>query len=465
MKKLFWSILCCLLFWNSYGQTARIRFTAEQEVKLIHAGRHAVIKADSSLEVVLNGKDLYDEVFRLNFVKVPFFLEAGDDVEVIWKSGGKPDIQNDGSRGAVQNLWIQRMEDWKTRLFYAGIMKEVVPEQAEKLTLEMVCDSLQAEFEDFLKQHPQCSDNFRKVVATELKYFPIYKRYRIPQSRATFYAFSPDTLAVLSQVVADAKDGRVAYSPSYWQTLLLYTDYLRIEDPEKRIKGKRLYLDELELARYYAPGEVRNRLMYENLKNITYWVKPDERKQLNRCLKQMSPYYAALLRKELDKAKWAKQADIVKIPQVSGENVQGEQVNLADFRGSWILLDIWATWCGPCCEEIPYLAAMEKKLAGRNITFVSISVDKKADQQKWLDKVRKEQMEGVQLHWTGKREELNKQFNIRGIPHFAIIDPRGKLRWNHLPSVSYGMIYHILKKHTNRLPSHHAPRRIKAQDR
>ena len=107
---------------------------------------------------------------------------------------------------------------------------------------------------------------------------------------------------------------------------------------------------------------------------------------------------------------------------------------------------MWATWCGPCCNEIPFLAKMEERLQGRNIEFVSLSVDKAADREKWIKMVREKEMKGVQLRLTGKKSELNETLCISGIPHFAIIDPAGKLVWNGLPGVSYGLIYRILKE-------------------
>ena len=60
--------------------------------------------------------------------------------------------------------------------------------------------------------------------------------------------------------------------------------------------------------------------------------------------------------------------------------------------------------------------------------------------------MREKEMKGVQLRLTGKKSELNETLCISGIPHFAIIDPTGKLVWNGLPGVSYGLIYRILKE-------------------
>ena len=179
-------------------------------------------------------------------------------------------------------------------------------------------------------------------------------------------------------------------------------------------------------------------------------MRPDRRGDFDKCVKRLAPRYADVLRGKLNKQDADRKARKLVpenlYPVLSGETMNGERVDLSSFKGSWILLDVWATWCGPCCNEIPFLAKMEERLQGRNIEFVSLSVDKTADREKWIKMVREKEMKGVQLRLTGKKSELNETLCISGIPHFAIIDPAGKLVWNGLPGVSYGLIYRILKE-------------------
>ncbi len=89
---------------------------------------------------------------------------------------------------------------------------------------------------------------------------------------------------------------------------------------------------------------------------------------------------------------------------------------------------------------------MEERLQRRNIEFVSLSVDKAADREKWIKMVREKEMKGVQLRLTGKKSELNEMLCISGYRILLIIDPAGKLVWNGLPGVSYRLIYRILKE-------------------
>jgi len=115
-------------------------------------------------------------------------------------------------------------------------------------------------------------------------------------------------------------------------------------------------------------------------------------------------------------------------PDFKYENLQGQLVSLKDFKGNYVYIDIWATWCGPCIAEIPSLKKLEKSFEGKKIKFVSISVDVSAHKQKWADFVKNNNLGGVQL--LADRDfnsEFIKTFGITTIPRFILIDPEGKI--------------------------------------
>jgi len=113
---------------------------------------------------------------------------------------------------------------------------------------------------------------------------------------------------------------------------------------------------------------------------------------------------------------------------VDYENYKGGKTSLDDLKGKYVYIDVWATWCGPCKYEIPYLIELDKKYKGKNITFVSISIDKAKDHDKWKKMIEEKGMGGVQLFadndWKSK---FVQDYLIRGIPHFILIDPEGKI--------------------------------------
>lgn len=78
-------------------------------------------------------------------------------------------------------------------------------------------------------------------------------------------------------------------------------------------------------------------------------------------------------------------------------NVDGETISINDFKGSYIFIDLWATWCKPCRVEQTYLFPLVKKYNDENIAFLSISVDYKRDWDEWEKEIHKEDPPGVQL--------------------------------------------------------------------
>ncbi|MDR1415243.1 MAG: TlpA family protein disulfide reductase [Odoribacteraceae bacterium] len=111
-------------------------------------------------------------------------------------------------------------------------------------------------------------------------------------------------------------------------------------------------------------------------------------------------------------------------PALNAEDITGTAVTLENFRGKYVLIDVWATWCGPCRAEIPSLKAMEEELAGRDIAFVSISVDE--NKEAWSKMVKDDDMTGYQL-WIGQNHEFSSAYGINGIPRFILLDKEGNI--------------------------------------
>lgn len=108
-------------------------------------------------------------------------------------------------------------------------------------------------------------------------------------------------------------------------------------------------------------------------------------------------------------------------------DVNGNQVSLSDFKGKVVLVDVWATWCGPCRQQIPYLKRLEEEMHGKGIVFMSVSVDESENHGKWKQMVEKEGLTGVQLFAGGWGSSITKAYKIKGIPRFMMFDKNGKL--------------------------------------
>jgi len=110
------------------------------------------------------------------------------------------------------------------------------------------------------------------------------------------------------------------------------------------------------------------------------------------------------------------------------ENHAGGETSLTELRGKYVYIDVWATWCGPCKVEIPHLKKVEADYHGKNIEFVSVSIDRPKDYEKWIAMVTDKELVGVQLYADNNWEsKFVKEYFIKGIPRFILVDPEGNI--------------------------------------
>ncbi len=134
-------------------------------------------------------------------------------------------------------------------------------------------------------------------------------------------------------------------------------------------------------------------------------------------------------------------------------NYKGGKTSLNDLKGKYVYVDVWATWCGPCKQQIPFLAKIEKEYHGKNIEFVSISVDDARRNQgswdkakdKWRKMIKDKKMGGMQLFADrGFQSEFIKAYGITSIPRFLLIDPQGNIVNSNAPRPSQPQLKTLL---------------------
>ena len=113
-------------------------------------------------------------------------------------------------------------------------------------------------------------------------------------------------------------------------------------------------------------------------------------------------------------------------PDAEFYDAEGKVSKLSDYRGKILYIDTWATWCGPCKREIPFLKTLEESYHGKNVQFISVSTDKDVDA--WKSYIKKESMSGLQLHQSQIMEKtMSYLYAVNSIPRFVLIDEAGKI--------------------------------------
>jgi peroxiredoxin len=106
----------------------------------------------------------------------------------------------------------------------------------------------------------------------------------------------------------------------------------------------------------------------------------------------------------------------------------GNAVSLASFKGKYVLLDFWASWCGPCRVENPNVVKAFNKYRNKGFTILSVSLDQPGKKQAWLDAIHKDGLAWTHVsdlkYWDNV---VAKQYGIRAIPQNFLLDPSGKI--------------------------------------
>jgi peroxiredoxin len=115
-------------------------------------------------------------------------------------------------------------------------------------------------------------------------------------------------------------------------------------------------------------------------------------------------------------------------PEFSQADTAGQAVSLKDFRGKYVLIDFWASWCGPCREENPNLVKAFERYKAQNFTVLGVSLDNSTAKVAWLKAIAKDGLPWTQVSdLKGWNNEVSKMYSVESVPKNFLIDPDGRI--------------------------------------
>lgn len=451
MKKLLLSLICAAAIVSCTKETpvdyvlfsGKIANAKTKNLKIATLDRKTVktitLEEDGSFSDTLKVADGYLN-FSLGREYSTFYVENGYALSLDMDASKFDESIVYSGNGSIENNYLKTKFALNQSLKKAGNMREI--SKLDEVAFIAKIDSVKNVATTFLADAKGLSASFfhleeNSILLSSVSKLQNYERYhkhfaKLPEFKNS-ESFPNATEGINMQ------DESLLGLPVYKSVI---TDFFMAKVENKEDESGMGYLAVIE--KEVSNQKVKDALVYDAAKyTITYtdnlegyYAKFSELQKNEDFAKEIKETYTKLLAIAPGKVS----------PKFAGyENINGGATSLDDLKGKFVYVDVWATWCGPCKAEIPSLKALEKEYHKENIEFVSISVDKAADHDKWVAMVNDKELKGVQLFadkdWSS---DFVKGYLIKGIPRFILIDPQGNIVNSNAPRPSSDKIKGLL---------------------
>jgi thiol-disulfide isomerase/thioredoxin len=341
------------------------------------------------------------------------YVKPGDNIQIsIDPNEFDETINYSGSNGSnflAQKYLLEESTDRKTLFSLPEVefLKQVSEAEKGMLNLlELIVD------EDFK------ADQERSIWLQWANIKLNYKKYFQVLTKSTV-ELSPNYFDFMSHL--DLNDPSLLEDEESYQLLLSYASSQIDADDDNSITTSLQFVSEK-----FESAAAKDKLSYTMLK---VYIKNESLEDIDHILLKFNQVHSdTIIHQELSDLALEMTRFNTGQPAIafSYPDKNGKEVSLSDFKGSYVYVDVWATWCGPCKREIPYLVELEKDYHGKNIVFLSVSVDEDKDYDTWANMLEEKEMGGVQLFASGW-SKITKDYKINGIPRFMLFDPEGNI--------------------------------------
>jgi peroxiredoxin len=213
-----------------------------------------------------------------------------------------------------------------------------------------------------------------------------------------------------------------------------YSAYAKAKDRENMAKVEE-QLDALDneindkvYGEYVKSNPSSPLAMYALLKYAGYDIDPDKIEPVFNSLPKATREYPSAMNFQ-ENLEIARKTGVGKMAMDFTQNdTLGHPVSLSSFKGQYVLVDFWASWCGPCRAENPNVVRIFNKFKGKNFHIIGVSLDRPGQKEKWMKAIHDDKLEWTQVSdlkfWDN---DVAKQYGIKAIPQNLLLDPEGKI--------------------------------------
>ena len=201
-----------------------------------------------------------------------------------------------------------------------------------------------------------------------------------------------------------------------------------MEKTEKEIDAVDAEKREKVYAEYVRNNPASPLAVYALQQYAGWEINPDKVEPLFQSLSSANKAYPSAVQLQED-VEIAKKTGIGRMAMDFTQNdTLGIPVSLASLRGKYLLVDFWASWCGPCRAENPNVVKVFQKYKDRNFHIIGVSLDRPGQKEKWMKAIHDDKLEWTHVSdlkfWDN---EVAKQYGIKAIPQNLLLDPEGKI--------------------------------------
>ncbi|WP_316836613.1 TlpA disulfide reductase family protein [Pedobacter nutrimenti] len=344
----------------------------------------------------------------------PIYLKKGDKAQLSidnrqMEFTGKQTDENKlySNENAVLNEWIKLTRELKSQIVILAGPKRAVNPQAEFAAVN------------------QKTADFQKNINTKNTKFNLLMK-QIVNYEMDFYALS----------LIKKNNGIIPESLAEYGKTLFQKDKFKSDDVFLYTNGKALITLYADYAASISKMEEGTNFLSTDRQKGTYIFdrmspKVKTYPEFEAMLKAQGKYFNyASLKTKVDAfgTKLYKATPGRKAANFSFPDQDGKMVSLSDFKGKVVLVDVWATFCGPCKELIPALNQLEADLHDhKDLVFVGVAQDGPRARNTWLKIIKEKQMGGIQLFAGGGNNILASDYKIKVMPRYLIFDRQGNV--------------------------------------